>query len=119
MLYIVTLCFIALDFLTGLIKAFCFKEFNSSVMRQGMYHKIGSIISVVLGVLVDFTTQYIDIGVDLKVTIPICAYIIIMEIGSIIENIGKINPDIVPEKLRECFYKLKIENCKKEDEQNE
>lgn len=107
MVYVVTICFIALDLLTGLIKAFKEKTYTSSVMREGLFHKCGSIICIGFGWLVDYAQTFIDIGVTLPIAISICAYIILMEIGSIIENLGKINPQIVPKKLKTFFTKLK------------
>lgn len=107
MVYIITGAFILADFLTGMIKAFKEKTFNSSLMREGLFHKCGSILLVVFGVLVDCAQSYIDIGVNVPITITVCSYIILMEVGSIIENLGKINPSIIPLKIREHFAKLK------------
>jgi len=50
MVYLVTAGFIALDMLTGIVKAFKEKNFTSSVMREGLFHKCGSIITVVFAV---------------------------------------------------------------------
>ena len=109
--YIITAVFILLDFITGLIKAFKNKEYTSSVMREGLYHKAGSIIVVVFGVLVDYAQGYLDLGVSIPIALSICVYICLMEIGSIIENICIINPAILPDKLQSFFHKL---NEKKE-----
>lgn len=106
MLYILSGAFILLDMITGLIKAFKEKAYTSSVMREGLFHKCGSILCIVFGVLVDYAQTYVDIGVNVPVALSVCAYICIMEIGSIIENICKINPDILPDKLKAYFSKL-------------
>lgn len=107
MVYVITCGFIAFDMLTGLIGAFKNKAFNSSTMREGLFHKCGSILLVVFGVLVDYAQSFIDLGFEVPIAISICAYIILMEIGSAIENIGKINPDLIPEQIRTRFFKLK------------
>ncbi|MBQ8426178.1 MAG: phage holin family protein [Clostridia bacterium] len=99
--------FIIMDMLTGIIKAFKEKAFTSSVMREGLFHKCGSVLTIMFGVLVDYVQQHIDIGVNVPVATSFCVYIILMECGSIIENIGKINPEILPAKLCEHFTKLK------------
>lgn len=104
--YLLTGGFILFDLITGLIKAFKEKNYDSSVMREGLFHKTGSILCVVFGCLVDYTQSYIDIGVTLPVALAICAYIIMMEVGSIIENVCAINPDILPDKLKAYFSKL-------------
>ncbi len=106
MVYVVTMAFIMLDMITGLIKAFKEKNYTSSIMREGLFHKCGSIICIVLGALVDYAQRFIDLGVTVPVAISICIYISLMEIGSIIENVGKINPQIIPDKLKEYFQKL-------------
>ena len=100
MIYAITFGFIVLDFATGLVKAVASDGFKSSLMRQGLFHKAGEILCVVLGVLVQYAEGYLDLGINLPVATAICAYIVLMEIGSAIENIGGINPDLVPEKLR-------------------
>ena len=106
MVYLVTGCFILLDLLTGIFKAFMRKEYTSSIMREGLYHKAGSVLCVLFGVLVDYTQKIIDLGITVPIASTICAYIILMEVGSIIENVCLINPEIMPEKLKSYFAKL-------------
>lgn len=106
MAYVICGVFILFDFITGLLKAFKKKEYTSTVMREGLYHKIGSILVVAFGCLVDYGQQFIDIGIHLPISLTVCAYIIIMEIGSIIENICLINPKIMSDKLKSYFKKL-------------
>ena len=106
MVYAIVATFIAFDFVTGIAKAFKHRDFNSSIMREGLFHKLGSVFAVTLGVLVDYAQGYIDVGVTVPVAGSICGYIVLMEIGSICENIGKINPELIPEKIRPFFGKL-------------
>ena len=112
MVYIISGAFILMDLLTGIVKALKGKKFTSTLMREGLYHKAGSILCILLGVLVDYAQTTIDLGVAVPVTIPICSYIVLMEIGSIIENVSEINPEIIPAKLKSYFIKLR------EDESN-
>lgn len=106
-LLIIVGAFIVLDILTGLIKALKNKQYNSTTMRKGLYHKCGSLLCIVFSALVDFSQRYIDIGVSLPILNVVCAYIILMEITSIVENICELNPDIMPDKLLQYFEKLK------------
>ena len=119
MIYLITGAFILMDFITGLLKAFKTKQFDSSVMRQGLFHKAGSILVVMFGALVDYAQVYIDLGVSLPVATTICIYICLMEIGSIIENVCVINPRIMPNKLQSYFQKLNsketVDENKKKD----
>ena len=106
MIFIITAAFILLDFVTGLIKAFATKSYNSSIMREGLFHKTGSIMVIVFGCLVDYAQTFIDLGVTIPVASSVCIYICLMEIGSIIENLCTINPRIIPIKLQSYFHKL-------------
>ena len=106
MVYLITAGFILLDMITGIVKSFKEKNYTSSVMREGLFHKCGSVICVIFGVLVDYSQTFIDLGVTIPIALPICAYIILMEIGSIIENVCIINPHIMPTKLKQYFKKL-------------
>lgn len=103
MIYAITCAFIVLDFITGLVKAFSSSGFKSSVMRQGLFHKVGELLCVALGILIQYAEGYLDLGINLPVAAAICTYIVLMEIGSAIENIGAINPDLVPTKLRKII----------------
>ena len=103
---IVVFGFIAIDCTTGIIKAVKNKKFTSSIMREGLFHKIGNILAVLLGIYVDYAMSIIDFGVNVPIAIPICVYISTMELGSIIENIGEINPSLVSGKFRQIFAKL-------------
>lgn len=118
MIYILTGAFIILDFITGVIKAFKKKEFTSSMMREGLFHKIGSIVVIVFAGLVDYAQGFMDLGITIPLTSTVCVYITLMEIGSIIENVCIINPSIIPSKLQTYFQKLKTE-VKEADELDE
>lgn len=105
-MYIITGAFIGLDLATGLIKSFKQKNFTSSVMREGLFHKCGSILCVIFGVLVDYAQTFIDLGVQIPLASAMCVYVILMEAGSIIENVGEINPELAPTHIKQYFSKL-------------
>lgn len=106
MIYIITGAFMVLDMITGLVKAFAEKNYTSSVMREGLIHKVAEILCVVMAILVNEAQNYIDLGVTVPIIPAVCGYIILMEIGSNIENLGTVNQGIVPEKIRSYFKKL-------------
>lgn len=107
MQYVIVMIFIALDFITGLVKAFKNKSFDTSIMREGLFHKSGSILCIMLGIMIDYGQKFLDLGFTAPVGIVICTYIVLMEIGSILENVGQINPELIPEKVKERFLKLR------------
>lgn len=95
-----------LDVVTGLVKSFKEKNYQSSIMRLGLWHKCGNILLIMFAIMVDYSQMYIDIGVSIPIIEPVCSYIILNEIGSIIENLSMINPELLPDKLKSYFGKL-------------
>jgi phage-related holin len=100
------LVFIGMDVVSGMVKAFSTTGFDSSVMRQGFYHKLGEVLAVGLLAAADFYLPIVGVNVDVSFSAIGCAYFVLMEIGSIIENIGTINPELVGP-LTKIFAKLK------------
>lgn len=103
MAYIVTLIFIALDFASGYIAAVKNKEVSSKVMREGIFHKAALIMLMVLAAAVEYAEGFVFTENPIPVEMPCCVYICIMEITSVLENICKMNPEILPEKIRAIF----------------
>ncbi len=103
MIYAIVFAFILLDFVTGLIKAFATSSFSSTKMREGLFHKSGLILVILLGVLVDYAQGYLELGLTLPVAGSVCTYISLMETGSILENVCEINPQLLPTQLRQLF----------------
>lgn len=100
----VALIFNALDVLTGLISAVKNKDLMSSKLRDGLFKKVGFMLCYFVAWLVD--TQGDKIGFELAVEILpiIILYTCSTELVSILENIGKINSDLLPDKLKELFH---------------
>lgn len=103
MAYLITFYFIALDFFTGLLKAFATGSFSSKVMRQGLFHKVSLLCVLTLGWLMEYAQRYIDLGVVVPAGAAACVYIVMMECGSILENLCKTNPELMPDKLCQLF----------------
>lgn len=102
----IVFAFIALDFVSGMIEAFKNKDFDSSIMRDGLVNKMGELLILVLAELAEKALPYFDISIGKPIFNGICTYIILMEIGSIIENVGNINKAIIPAKIRKFFKKI-------------
>lgn len=115
---LVTFGFIVTDYFTGFINAIAHKCVESQKMRKGLFNKLGSIIAVMVGYLADYAQKYIDLGITIPVAKVICYYIIIMEIISIVENVSKLNPHILPEKMLSFFGKASEEMEKYKNEEN-
>ncbi len=76
--------FIFTDVLTGYLKAFKFHEVNSSISRDGYIKKVGWIIAILLGFIVDLL---VEVNLFLIGSAVVC---IATEGISIYENLGEI-----------------------------
>ena len=102
---IATFCFICLDFISGFAQACANKEVDSSKLRNGLFHKCGFILAIVLGLLCEWTMQFVNLGFDVPVASAVCVYIILTEIMSIIENLGKLSPKLSEAGFMSIFKK--------------
>lgn len=100
---------ILLDIITGIIKAIKNKKFDSSKMRKGGINKICEVLVLILGLLLKTALPYFKITLNFDVLFVISSYIFFMEVVSIIENIGEINENLIPPKIKNTFKKLKKE----------
>ena len=86
--------FILLDIVSGLLKSWYLKDFKSSVMRSGLFHKVGEIMVLGLLYLAEIEAPVMGIEMGLPLFKVGCGYCAIMEIGSIIENLRAFTPGI-------------------------
>ena len=101
---IVALVFNALDLISGLITAVKNKDIQSSKLRDGLFKKAGFLLCYFVAWLVDTNGETIGFSFGVDVLPIIVLYVCTTELVSIIENICKINPDLLPEKLKEFFH---------------
>lgn len=101
---LIALVFHLIDMLTGLIGAVKNGEITSSKMRDGFFKKIGFIFCYILAFLIDNYGVQIGFNISVKVLPIIILYTITTEIVSIVENICKINPDLVSTKILKLLH---------------
>lgn len=92
------------DILTGLIQAGVNNCYNSSVMRKGLYRKLGELACVVLAY-----TASIAIALPIDITAFVSIYIAIMETISVLENLSAAGvpfPVWILKKLKKAADKL-------------
>lgn len=109
---IAALLFIVFDFATGIAKAAYSKQVSSTVMREGLYHKFAEVLVIVLAGAIDVACEHLELGFDTPILAVTCGYIVLMEIASIIENIGAMNPDLANSPVFSIFKKEGTENGK-------
>lgn len=79
----------AIDVITGTINAWAINDFKSFKMREGLIKKFGEVIVLVLGEL--FT---VGMNLPAGIMVGFSAYIILMELISICENLKKMGVPI-------------------------
>ena len=101
---LIALVFNGLDLVTGIIGAIRGGEqIKSSKLRDGLFKKVGFIFCYTLGIAINYAESYLTLPYRVDLVLVICTYAIITEVVSIIENISKINPDILSEKLKKLI----------------
>lgn len=97
--------FIAFDVLSGFTKALATSSVSSLRMRTGLWHKAGLLLLICVGVAIECAETYgLTLGYEVPAIEFICAYISLMEIVSIVENIGEITPEIKNSKVWDLFH---------------
>lgn len=104
------LLFVCFDFLTGIIKAIKNKIVSSTIMREGLLHKCAFVLVIVLAIMCEAAMTHLDLGITVPLVAPVCVYIILTEIASILENIAEINPELKDSKVFALFTSTKEEN---------
>lgn len=98
---------IALDYISGILKAFINKNLSSEIGLKGILKKVGILVIVMLGVLIDRVA-----GETGAIRTLVIYYFVANEGLSVIENLGEAGLPI-PKKLKEALKALKKETDKK------
>lgn len=104
-----------IDYVTGVVNAIMQGELSSERMRQGLGHKFTYLVVIFVALIVEYGSDYINLGIELPVFIPVCAGICLIEITSIMENCTKINPELSSSNILNIFKVDKKESDSKED----
>lgn len=107
---VIALVFNGLDILSGFIAAIKEKRVHSSKLRDGLFKKVGFIFCYVLAILVDLYGSRIGMNLGVDILPIIIAYVCVTETVSIVENICRINSDLLPDKLLKLFHLEKRED---------
>ena len=86
-----------IDYLTGSALAAKNGDWQSQKAREGLWHKAGSILAVIVSALADFllglVLKNLPLGLPFTYTVLLCPVVlvwyILTEMGSIVENVGE------------------------------
>lgn len=101
---IIALIFNLFDLISGIISAVKSKDLQSAKLRDGLFKKVGFIMCYILAYAVDSYGGYIGLNLGVLILPIVVLYTCTTELVSILENISKINSDLLPEKLMELFH---------------
>lgn len=95
--------FMFIDIISGNVKGFVTKKWNSSNGWDGIKKKTALVLFIILGIACHVGQIFVDLGINIPVLDGICGYIIFVEILSSVENICEINPNLKTSKLLSFF----------------
>jgi toxin secretion/phage lysis holin len=104
-----------IDYITGVVNAIMHSELSSEKMRQGLGHKFSYLAIICMALLVEYGSDYINLGIEVPLFMPVCTGICLIEITSITENCTKINPELSKSNIINIFKDNKKENNSKEN----
>lgn len=93
-----------LDIVSGLVKAFANRRYDSAKMRVGLVHKFTELVIIALSFVLEVACEHIAglpfSGVTVVLT---CTYVILMEVGSVMENLIAAYPELAGTPLARLF----------------
>lgn len=97
--------FMLVDTIVGVLNACMHGQFKSGAMREGLWHKCSVLIVLMVAGLCDFVTGngLVSIELPLSIVDVFGCMVVMMEIGSILENCLKMNPSLAPLGLFKIF----------------
>lgn len=103
----------AIDVLSGVIKAWSKNDFKSAIMRAGLAKKAGEIMILVVGELISFGLMLPEVVMN-----GVSFYIIFMEVMSVLENANALGIPI-PKFVRDAINNAndQLQNGSKSDEE--
>lgn len=116
----ITAILIAMDYLSGIAAAASRGDLQSSKMREGLWHKLGEVVAILLAYLVAEEGHYIGLPYQIDLLIPaVLIWISVMEITSILENLAILSPDLASAGFLQIFKKTTEENDHHENDEEE
>ena len=106
---------VLIDYITGVVNAIMHNELSSEKMRDGLGHKFAYLAIICVALIVEYGSDYISLGIEIPVFMPVCAGICLIEITSIMENCVKINPELSKSNILNIFKVDEKESDSKED----
>ena len=93
-----------MDIVTGFAGSIITRTFKSSKMREGLGHKFLVLCIMAVAVMLEVAGQHVaGLPFEGVALVPVSIYVIVMEVGSIFENIVKAYPALADTPLIKLF----------------
>lgn len=106
---------IVIDYITGLIKGLLRGQLNSYTPRVGLWRKVAYYIEVFTAIILESFCVVVGIAIPVPLTYGVIIAVAFVEVISILENLGEINPKLTDNRFMSLFSFVK-ENDAKQDE---
>lgn len=106
---------IVVDYITGLIKGLLHGQLNSYAPRVGLLRKVAYYIEVFTAIILESFCVVVGIAIPVPLTYGVIIVVSFVEVISILENLGEINPKLTDNRFMSLFSFVK-ENDAKQDE---
>ena len=106
---------IVVDYITGLIKGLLRGQLNSYAPRVGLCHKVAYYLEVFTAIILESFCVVVGIAIPVPLTYGVIIVVVFVEVISILENLGEINPKLTDNRFMSLFSFVK-ENDVKQDE---
>lgn len=92
------------DILVGFVTAAINNEISSTKMRQGLLHKVLMLVLIIVCLAIELAIGHtVELPYDIPTCEVVCGYIVVMELMSVLENIGRGYPQFAGSALFKLF----------------
>ena len=91
---VAVLFFVAIDYITGIVKAIMAGNLSSKRMREGLGHKFAYLALILTSYMIDTFSAHVDLGLPVHVFLVTVGGVCLIELTSILENVTEINPEL-------------------------
>ena len=92
------------DVLVGFIVAIINSNLSSTKMRKGLLHKVLMLILIAMCLAIELAIEHtVQLPYDIPTCEVVCGYIVVMELISVLENIGRGYPKFTDSALFKLF----------------
>ncbi len=92
------------DVLVGFIVAVINNDLSSTKMRKGLLHKVLMLILIAVCLAIELAVEHtVQLPYDIPTCEVVCGYIVVMELISVLENIGRGYPQFTDSALFKLF----------------